>query len=224
MKSNKKLFVLLAITAFGWASSSGAQEFGAVRPAAAPFLIRSNRLAAQEPAQDLKKQEPVAPAINAPQRPDEPGLPELQKDDDTVQQERVAFGPWPAKNINDIRIDIRELSDKAPGDRSSQLIGYSPKQWTEFTPTPKVFAWVAPDIRYQPLFFEDVALERYGQTLPPYRQTVVSAIRMTNSFFLFPNHMRHDPIFSCDYPLGFCRPGDMVDYTLQQQYLGHPKR
>ncbi len=223
MNHNKKMFALIAIIGLGFANVSNAQEFGTVRPAAAPVMKGSSRLLLQDPAPGQLNQD--TPKIEAPQRPDqEEPLPELTRQDETPQRERVAFGPWPAKNIDDISIDIRDTSSDKPEDRSSQLIGFNPKQWTQFTPTPKVFAWVAPDIRYQPLFFEDVALERYGQTLPPYRQTVLSAIRMTNSFFLFPNHACNDPIFSCDYPLGFCRPGDKVDYTLQRQYLGHPKR
>ena len=223
MKNNKYMVFMLAAIGFGMADFAQAQEFGAVRPAVAPVIQTSNRLESQVPAPGETRQDPEK--IQAPQRPDQEPLPELAQEDETPQRERVTFGPWPAKKIDDISIDIREKGDVVPEDRSAQLLGFNPKQWTQFNPSPKVFAWAAPDIRYQPLFFEDVALERYGQTLPPYRQTVLSAVRMTNSFFLFPNHARHDPIFSCDYPLGFCRPGNTVDYTLQRQYLGHhPKR
>lgn len=129
-----------------------------------------------------------------------------------------ATAKWPAKSIREIRIDIREAGGRIPEDRSYELAGFGG------SPTPvtsaKVFAWAAPNLRYQPLYFEDVALERYGQTRPSYRQGVASGIHFFRSLVLIPHQMRHDHPASCDYPLGFCRPGSQVPYTIQRQFFG----
>lgn len=130
------------------------------------------------------------------------------------------FGPWPRKTINEIKIDIRHGDTVLPQDQSFRLINKDSTKWTEYSPYPKLFAWVAPNIRYQPLYFEDVALERYGQTLPPYQQSLASSLHFFKSLVTLPNQMRHDRPASCDYPLGFCRPGNPTPCIYQRQYFG----
>ncbi len=132
------------------------------------------------------------------------------------------IGNWPRRSIQEARIDIREEQPIAPKDRSFELASSAPQSdWTQFYAPPKVFAWAAPNIRYRPLYFEDVALERYGQTCGPHRQPWKSSFHFFNSLVLSPLKVVHDPPFSCDYPLGFCRPGDCVPTTRQLQILGH---
>ncbi len=139
---------------------------------------------------------------------------------DETQQTRP-FGPWPKKTIRDIETDVRDGSEVVPEDRFAELAKNSQSEdWRSFYPAPRVFAWSAPDIRYQPLYFEDVPLERYGQTAGWYKQPIYSALFFAQSMFTLPNQMRHDPPYSCDYPLGFCRPGARVPSTKQRQYFG----
>ncbi len=154
------------------------------------------------------------------------------QDDDSVEEDieaarkrrantRQPFGPWPKKTIQETRIDIRETSEVAPEDRSQELAANSQNSdWTGFYPNQKVFAWAAPDIRYQPLYFEDVALERYGQTTGLHTQPMRSGINFFKSFVFLPNQMRHDLPGSCDHPLGFCRPGSPVPETTQSKFFG----
>ncbi len=146
------------------------------------------------------------------------------QDEERNQPQRAEFGPWPRKGIRGISIDAREKSGTVPEDRSAQLLNSGGSEWSSFASSPKVFAWAAPNIRYQPLYFEDVALERYGQTAPAYRQSALSAIHLFKSFVLLPHQMRHDAPGSCDSPLGFCRPGNTVPYTIQRSYFGRPQR
>jgi len=113
---------------------------------------------------------------------------------------RPAFGAWPRKGIRGIGIDIRETNGNVPEDTSYQLLGSNRSDWTQFHPQQKVFAWAAPDIRYQPLYFEDVPLERYGQSAGPYRQSCLSAVHFFKAFVLLPHQMRHDCPGSCDHP------------------------
>jgi hypothetical protein len=142
---------------------------------------------------------------------------ELDDIDEPVRRQRPDFGPWPRKGIRGISIDIRDMGPNRPEDRSGQLVNSGGAGWADFAPAQKVFAWAAPNIKYQPLYFEDVALERYGQTARPYQQTVLSGLHFYQSLFLLRKQASQRNPFSCDYPLGFCRPGNTVDYTIQRR-------
>ncbi len=195
------------------------------RQAMLPSRNVSSRNRFQEPADDQPSPSDSAQDLDQ----DEPDMEEQEEDtskdeDSRVTPQRDAFGPWPRKGIRGINVDVREQSFNVPEDRSEQLLYSGGSDWSSFHSTQKVFAWVAPDIRYQPLYFEDVALERYGQTTGPYRQSALSAVHMFKSFVLLPHQMRHDAPGSCDSPLGFCRPGNEVPYTIQRTYFGRPLR
>lgn len=134
----------------------------------------------------------------------------------------VTLADWPTRSIGNINISLAE-SGRTPDDRSELLSTFG-RSGLPIGSTYKVFAWQAPDIRYQPLYFEDVALERYGQTLPAYRQTLRSAWHMTKSFTGLGFQMLETPSRSCDYPLGFCRPGTCVPQTTQRHFFGSLSR
>lgn len=125
-------------------------------------------------------------------------------------------GQWPRKSISAISLDVREKKG-GPKGIAGQLMETQKNVWSEFSPEFKIFAWVAPDIRYQPLYFENVALERYGQTSGPRSEYLSSTANFFTSAVLLPYHMRRDAPASCDYPLGFCRPGDVVPCSKQRQ-------
>ena len=146
-----------------------------------------------------------------------------QLDDPTIAS-LFEQGKWPRKGIRAISLDIREKNEKAPQDVATKLLDSQTGRWSSFTPTPKVFAWAAPDIRYQPLYFEEVALERYGQSKGPMVQSVRSGVHFFTSFGLLPWHLYQDPPGSCDYPLGFCRPGDNAPCTQQHLFYRHAEK
>ena len=123
---------------------------------------------------------------------------------------------WQRKPIQSLRVDIRESNAIVPADRSAEL-DYGHGDWVHCFGTAKVFAWAAPNIRYQPLYFEDVPLERYGQTHGLIAQPIRSGIHFYTSCLLLPYHMYRDPVHSCDYPLGYCRPGSCVPAVRQHQ-------
>jgi hypothetical protein len=150
-----------------------------------------------------------------------------QADDENGSEDDATANPnprqdtlsnWPTRTIGDVNISLAE-SGRTPDDRSALLSKFG-RSGMPVGATYKVFAWQAPDIRYQPLYFEDVALERYGQTLPAYRQTLRSAWHMTKSFAGLGFQMLETPPRSCDYPLGFCRPGTCVPQTTQRHFFG----
>ena len=148
---------------------------------------------------------------------------DLEPLEDEQQPTFQPFGEWPRKSIREISLNVRDTNTELPEDQSYQLQSSYRSGWTQFAARPKVFAWAAPNIRYQPLYFEDVALERYGQTFDCERfglqkQELSSFAHFFKSAFLLPYHMRFDHPKSCDSPLGYCRPGNAVPYVRQRQW------
>ena len=139
---------------------------------------------------------------------DEESADELDYDeDDDSPIARPEFGKWPSKSIREVRLDVTETGTEAPQDRANALFKSSRRLDGSIAAREKVFAWAAPNISYQPLYFEDVALERYGQTAGLVKQPFVSAGRfLADRQFLGTRALRDCPQ-SCDSPLGFCRPG-----------------
>jgi hypothetical protein len=76
--------------------------------------------------------------------------------------------------------------------------------------------WTASDVWYNPLYFEDPALERYGHSYHPLIQPIVSAGRMSVQFLAIPYQMTLEPMSSRVYPLGYYRPGDFAPYLIYQ--------
>jgi len=118
-----------------------------------------------------------------------------------------------------LRVNIAETSGTAPDDKSSELLAQSLTQ-DRTLPSQKYFAWAAPDIRYQPLYFENAPHERYGQTPEgcELRQTVLSAAHFFGSAALLPYKLLHKCPQSCDGPLGFCRPGSETPFVQQHPF------
>lgn len=124
---------------------------------------------------------------------------------------------WPKHSLATISLSLAK-NGRVPEDRSGLLQGFG--RVGTVSDTVKVFAWEAPSIHYQPLYFEDVVLERYGQTLPAYRQSVRSAIHFGTAFTGLAFQMLETPPRSCDSPLGYCRPGACVPQTTQRHFFG----
>jgi len=124
---------------------------------------------------------------------------------------------WPKHSISEIGLSLAEVG-RVPKDRSELLEGFG--RVGPVGESVKVFAWEAPNIRYQPLYFEDVVLERYGQTLTDYRQGIRSAIRFGAAFTGLSLQLLETNPKSCDHPLGYCRPGTCVPQTTQRHFFG----
>ena len=84
---------------------------------------------------------------------------------------------------------------------------------------PSVFAWKASNITYNPLYFQDVALERYGHAYHPLIQPAVSVGRFGTQLVTLPYHMTLDPPHKEMYPLGYYRPGECAPKLLYQPPL-----
>lgn len=166
----------------------------------------------------LQEEEIARPALEPANKVDS----NQEDEQDEARQKDLRTTPhWPAKPITSIRLSLDSNGLRIPEDRSTAVMATTGSVWEG--KSPKLFAWAAPNIRYQPLYFEDVALERYGQTLPPYQQTVASGFHFFKSAVFLPNQMLHDGPQSCDYPLGFCRPGNTIPYTVERKFFGIPR-
>ena len=68
-------------------------------------------------------------------------------------------------------------------------------------------SWVPPNQRHLPVYLEDVAVERYGQTISPIAQPVISGGRFLAQATLLPYQMGVDAPRRLQYDVGYARPG-----------------
>ena len=73
--------------------------------------------------------------------------------------------------------------------------------------SPSTFNWKASGAVHRPLYFEDVPVERYGQTRGKLLQPVISGARFFATIPLLPYKMTMQPPRRCVYALGYYRPG-----------------
>jgi hypothetical protein len=69
------------------------------------------------------------------------------------------------------------------------------------------FQWVAPEVDFQPTYFDEVPLERYGQSAFPALQPAISAAHFFAAFPVMPYKMGLDSPYERVYSLGYYRPG-----------------
>ncbi|TWT57437.1 hypothetical protein KOR42_07980 [Thalassoglobus neptunius] len=70
------------------------------------------------------------------------------------------------------------------------------------------YQWMASNLASDPLYFEDVQLERYGHTYPCGLQPFVSAGKFGVQLIGLPYQMALNPVWDEHYALGYYRPGD----------------
>ncbi|QDT79611.1 hypothetical protein Mal35_30750 [Gimesia maris] len=76
--------------------------------------------------------------------------------------------------------------------------------------------WEAPAIPYNPLYFEEPYLERYGYNYGPAIQPFISAGRFFGRVPALPYMIGAYPIHECQYDLGYERPGDCPPYQVER--------
>lgn len=74
--------------------------------------------------------------------------------------------------------------------------------------TESIYTWEASDLYYNPLYFEDPNLERYGNSRKDIIQPFVSMGRFTGQLLALPYQMSIDPVRKKVYSLGYYRPGE----------------
>ena len=74
--------------------------------------------------------------------------------------------------------------------------------------------WKASGLCHKPLYFEEVNLERYGQTAGPFAQPVLSTAHFFVNIAVLPYKMGIHPPTECQYALGYYRPGNCAPWII----------
>ncbi|MFV2068856.1 MAG: hypothetical protein ACC645_17970 [Pirellulales bacterium] len=82
------------------------------------------------------------------------------------------------------------------------------------------FGWAASELEHQPLYFDDVPLENYGQTVCPLAQPALSAARFFGSLPVIPYKMGLDHPYDRVSTLGTYRVGTCAPCTHQSLPFG----
>ena len=153
------------------------------------------------------------------------------QDDESPSDRPQATQELPTLADVDVRQPIMELEfginnepGTVPEDESDEFTGVDPSSNHPGLFQDRIAMWRAPDIRYQPLYFNDVNLERYGYRCGgDFFQPFASGIHFgLSTVMLVPNMCCQHP-GSCDYPLGFCQPGSCAPET-KTRWLWKPYR
>jgi hypothetical protein len=123
----------------------------------------------------------------------------------------VAAAAAEFKPMSEIRAEIRLDRAEMPADRSQELFQepvpvhrVSLERWS----WPDLEFWWAPtEFFHQPLYFDDVPLERYGQTRSRLLQPAISGLHFFGSVAVLPVKMLADHPCRCISQLGYDRPG-----------------
>lgn len=94
-------------------------------------------------------------------------------------------------------VDCSDVMFREPVDCGRQLHPWACTQ----------FEWVAPEVAFQPLYFDEVPLERYGQSAFPLLQPAISGAHFFAMFPIIPYKMGIEGPYRRVYNLGYYRPG-----------------
>jgi hypothetical protein len=116
-----------------------------------------------------------------------------------------------ASRIADVNLDI-SLRGTAGKDFPFECTldtgeSFDPRAWSQVT-----YMWKASKLMHKPLYFEEVALERYGHTWGPCLQPFVSGAHFFGRLPVLPYCMGYTPPCECQYALGYYRPGNCAPY------------
>lgn len=81
-----------------------------------------------------------------------------------------------------------------------------------------VKTWRSPNMKHRPLYFEEANLERYGHTHPRL-QPLLSGAHFFSSVALLPYNTGITRANTCQYSIGYSRPGDCVPKIREQHPL-----
>ncbi|QDS89532.1 hypothetical protein EC9_37320 [Rosistilla ulvae] len=117
------------------------------------------------------------------------------------------------------KVDISRLSEAdlaflskewgLPRECRIAQVAYQPRNWT-----PATMTWKASNLCHNPLYFEEVQLERYGHSAGPIKQPLISTAHFFVNIAVLPYKMGIHPATECQYALGYYRPGNCAPYML----------
>lgn len=211
-------------TGHGRVQRAGALEDDELPP---PFEEDS----AAQPVLPLDTGKPPAPTnrekpapLSMDEVPDEDGGPDLPESDEDqesaadvlsrelAQAPGAPTGPCPSpadlKKITEITDNIRAEGKIFPQECTLGGAMYTPRNFALAT-----YTWKASALCHKPLYFEQVAVERYGHTWPLI-QPVMSAAHFFCTVPILPYKMGIEPPTECIYALGYYEPGSCAPYMI----------
>ena len=111
------------------------------------------------------------------------------------------------------RIKIEEGDKTALEDEISDY-AFADRVWMGY-----LYQWQAASLCHQPLYFEEVNIERYGYSRHPLLQPVVSGAHFFATVPVLPYKMTVEPPRRSVYTLGYYRPGSRVPYRWNRMPL-----
>jgi len=124
----------------------------------------------------------------------------------------VALEKLRSNHIHDIGLDIGvpgHPGDDFPVECALNEGPANPRSWPETT-----YTWKASAVCHKPLYFQELALERYGHSLGPFLQPIYSGAHFFATLPILPYEMGLRPPKECVYTLGHYRPGSCAPYLI----------
>jgi hypothetical protein len=134
-----------------------------------------------------------------------PRLPEADCHDEYVRVKNYT--------LNKLSIDITAPRDPKPEtpyvpyECSLSSDPFQPRSWSLLT-----YTWKASALCHKPLYFEEMAAERYGHSHGPGLEYVTSFVHFFGNLALLPYWVGVDTPCECIYDLGYYRVGDCAPY------------
>lgn len=113
---------------------------------------------------------------------------------------------YPCEHLcpRDPRFCPADAQDECPLEEDRELLTPAQRHFSHMH-----YLWCASNLYHNPLYFEDVSLERYGHVkCNEYVQPFVSVGRFGVQLLALPYQMALDNPHDCRYALGYYRPGD----------------
>lgn len=183
--------ILMAVACLSCASLSSAQE-----SFESPLEVRGE-LSAERP--EIPRFEPL-PRIE-PQPPIEP-LP-LVEPSDTFSTSPVER----SRDLSAIRLSAAPPSGSPAAPNPLRTSRPDDDSVSTGRHDPQFVSWVPPALSHKPVYFEEVGVERYGQTRSQALQPLISGGKFLANAAILPYRMGVDSPHRISYDVGLARPG-----------------
>jgi hypothetical protein len=191
----------------------------------APPMLQVDSVPAQREPAELSPPDPVRSGalrhteptnqtdLFAPSSPDVPSYNSPLSPQFTPEETcKIAYDKVKAITLKKLSIDITvsgRTGTDVPNECSLTTDAFEPRCWRLTT-----YTWKASALCHKPLYFEDVALERYGHSHGPVCEYVASFAHFFGDVALLPYHVGVETPCECIYDLGYYRPGNCAPYML----------
>jgi hypothetical protein len=118
------------------------------------------------------------------------------------------------KALSEIRVGLHLEGKQLPPD-CSQNVFHGTRMSVSRRESLIDFNWASANFFHRPLYFEDTPLERYGQSVSPHLQPIISGGRFFLTLPILPYKMGADHPHDCVTTLGYYRPGICAPCVMQ---------